>query len=198
MTIESNTIDDQSKDIVFTANYDNRQNLSAKPITIADKFRDTPLFDKEKAMISSIMAHADAKTKLKEDREKFLTIYSQLNEDTIPIHLPFHNYAGPGTRTIKNILKGVQPVSYVDKAALIHDIEYYKPDNQLRADANMERNLNKQFMLGLPLHNMVRTAFKLKDIVGYKPKTDLQVYENAKAYVKENYDLGDMRFADDL
>lgn len=121
-----------------------------------------------------------------------------LLEDSTQYHLPYHNYAGPGTNTIKNLLNNVQPTTYIDRAALIHDIEYIKPGNQLKADRNMITNMDKAFLLGKPIHQIIAKVFIAKNIIGYNPPTDIQLYEAAKAYVKQKYDLKGMRFSDDV
>lgn len=41
-----------------------------------------------------------------------------------PMHLPFHKYAGPGTKVFTNILSNVKPTTYLDRLALLHDIDY--------------------------------------------------------------------------
>lgn len=56
--------------------------------------------------------------------------------------MPFHNYAGPGTDVYLQLLKNKKPVTALDEASLIHDIEYFDPNITLRqADNNMVRNL---------------------------------------------------------
>lgn len=38
-------------------------------------------------------------------------------------HLPEHNFCGPGTNVTRRLNEGVQPMSELDAACLIHDIE---------------------------------------------------------------------------
>ena len=40
------------------------------------------------------------------------------------LHLPGHNYTGPGTRTYERIARGDQPYNKIDALALQHDIMY--------------------------------------------------------------------------
>ncbi len=40
------------------------------------------------------------------------------------LHLPGHNFTGPGTRLKERLLKGDVPVKELDKAAKFHDITY--------------------------------------------------------------------------
>lgn len=58
------------------------------------------------------------------------------------LHLPGHNYTGPGTNLLLNMEKGKRPINSVDNAALFHDISYHEskdlPTRHL-ADAELER-----------------------------------------------------------
>jgi hypothetical protein len=45
-------------------------------------------------------------------------------EDTYELHLPGHNYIGPGTHVIHRVLDKIPPIDHDDALALIHDIEY--------------------------------------------------------------------------
>jgi hypothetical protein len=121
-----------------------------------------------------------------------------LKENNTQYHLPYHNYAGPGTNTIKNILEGKIPTTYIDRAALIHDIEYIKPNNQDVADNNMIANMDREFFLGKPVHNFIHKLFIAKNIIGYNPPTNLELYNAAKTFAKLQFDLGKMRFSDDV
>lgn len=133
------------------------------------------------------------------------TLYSQdeavrkalsTESSSIQYHMPFHNYMGPGTHIVTNLQEGIQPTTTMDRAAMIHDIEYVKPNNQWRADNNMWLNSVKEQPYLLPLHNMVRAAFLAKDLVGYKTKTDDKLYSVLKKKAETDYDLGGMGFAD--
>lgn len=112
-------------------------------------------------------------------------------------HVPFHNYAGPGTHVTRQImLTRTAPVSAFDRAAMIHDIEYVKPGSQWQADNNMWLNSVRETPYLLPLHNMVRAVFAIKDIVGYKQNTNQQLYNTLKNEALTNMDLGTMTFSD--
>lgn len=120
------------------------------------------------------------------------------NEDgaTTEYHLPFHNFAGPGTHIIERLEKGVKPTTDLDLAALIHDVEYLGLD-QHTADRNFRKNLIRQSIFNFPLANFTSVAFTLKDLVGYPVEHDEQAYKYAKKLAKEKYDLGKMKFYDD-
>jgi len=50
---------------------------------------------------------------------------SLLNSGKLPeLHLPGHNYTGPGTKLKERLLKGDVPVKELDKAAQFHDMTY--------------------------------------------------------------------------
>ncbi len=42
------------------------------------------------------------------------------------IHMPGHNYTGPGTNAIAKMIAGVQPADHNDAVSQQHDINYYK------------------------------------------------------------------------
>lgn len=90
-----------------------------------------------------------------------------------PLHLPYHNYAGPGTHVAYNVLTKVAPVSVVDAAALIHDIEYTSNISQKDADENMIRNIKEY---GIPvIPQIISICFAVKDIFGYSPETNHKI-----------------------
>jgi len=99
--------------------------------------------------------------------------------------LPFHNYAGPGTHISENIHKGVKPISNLDRAALIHDIEYLN-GNQFQADNNMFKNMVKNDIFSFPLAAITRASFFFKDIFGYHPRENKQDYNHLKSIVNAN------------
>ena len=48
-----------------------------------------------------------------------------LNSGMLPeLHLPGHNFTGPGTRVEERLLRGDKPINKLDKAAREHDIMY--------------------------------------------------------------------------
>jgi hypothetical protein len=85
----------------------------------------------------------------------------------------------------------------LDQAALIHDIEYMKPNNQFKADNNMWKNIVKTnpFLLGVA--NNIRLLFLIKDVLGFKRNdyTNLNVYNDLKRKSK-NLINNNMKFAD--
>lgn len=40
------------------------------------------------------------------------------------LHVPLHNFMGPGTHIIHRITNGILPINQADAASMIHDIEY--------------------------------------------------------------------------
>jgi len=107
-----------------------------------------------------------------------LSHYRPIEESLLQreFHLPGHNYAGPGTRVISKVLAGVKPTSQLDAAALVHDVEYLS-GNYVRADSNMEYNLGKNLH---PATVATTLSFLAKDLVGYKPETDIKAYDYLK------------------
>lgn len=111
------------------------------------------------------------------------------------MHLPFHNFAGPGTHIMERVLAHQQPTTFLDRAALIHDVEYLAGD-QFHADNNMWLNLIRHNPLALPIANAVRLGFLLKDVIGYNPEVNRNKYIMLKNLVRNDYDLGKMNFYD--
>lgn len=97
--------------------------------------------------------------------------------------MPGFNYLGPGTPTIQNILQGKQPVNDVDRAALVHDIEYLSGETYY-ADYNMYLNTT-----GIS-SALINYAFNLKDqlifVNSFLGSKNLPAYYEAKKYVIEN------------
>lgn len=91
-------------------------------------------------------------------------------------HLPYHNYAGPGTDIEGNILRNKLPVNALDTAALIHDIEYLALPYEL-ADINFRDNLNSI------LDPLVKLSFAIKDYFQYKPPQSIEKYNELKYIV---------------
>lgn len=102
-------------------------------------------------------------------------------------NLPFHNYAGPGTRTKARIIDGDKPVNTLDAAALVHDVEYMSGLYD-RADTNILNNLAQNapstFMPTL-------LAMKIKNMAGYKPKSNVKDYHAAMKMVLDKGLLND-------
>lgn len=67
-----------------------------------------------------------------------------VKENTKEFHIPFHNYAGPGTHVLERLNNNRRPTNDLDYASLIHDIEYMNPNiTKKQADDNMINNLKK-------------------------------------------------------
>ncbi len=48
-----------------------------------------------------------------------------LNSGVLPeMHLPSHNYTGPGTKLKKRMLRGDKPINKLDEKAMYHDMAY--------------------------------------------------------------------------
>lgn len=80
---------------------------------------------------------------------------------------------------VDRVLKGDRPISGIDAAALIHDIEYYR-GRQFQADNNMFNNLIREYpyLPGIALYT--RFLFLLKDVVGYDTEVDDLEYQTLK------------------
>lgn len=63
-------------------------------------------------------------------------------------HLPFHNYAGPGTNVFDNVMNGKMPYSNVDLTSLYHDVDYLKSAGKsgVNADLKAMKNTNNGMM----------------------------------------------------
>jgi len=105
-------------------------------------------------------------------------------EDTNQYHLPFHNYAGPGTRVQEQILSGKLPVTGIDAAALVHDIEYLTGIPQTTADNQMWLNLMREYPFNPAIATTTKLAFLAKDLVGYDTQTNeklgLKLYNHVR------------------
>jgi hypothetical protein len=65
----------------------------------------------------------------------------------------------------------------LDRAALIHDIDYINPDvSQFDADNRMWLNLVNKSFTNLPLANYTRLILLAKDLFGYSPPKDRNAY----------------------
>lgn len=115
-------------------------------------------------------------------RSKGLEFYDEWREDSTEYHLPFHNYAGPGTHIAERVARGDKPVSGVDASALVHDIEYLTGE-QKRADSNMVSNLLKKYPFTPMIPLTAKGGFMAKDLVGYNPQTSRSKAAELKAEV---------------
>jgi hypothetical protein len=104
--------------------------------------------------------------------------------------LPYHKYFGPGTHVVANINNKIKPTTFLDAAAMIHDIEYIRGD-QFKADNNMYMNLLRHSILNFPVANYIRAAFLFKDVIGYPTDTDFDLYSYLKNKVIEYNLLGE-------
>jgi len=110
-----------------------------------------------------------------DDYEKIIVEVDDIEkwiEDTNQYHLPFHNYAGPGTHVQNQVLSGKLPVTGIDAAALVHDIEYLAGVPQTTADNQMWVNLIKEYPFNPAIASTTKLAFLAKDLVGYDIKTN--------------------------
>jgi len=96
--------------------------------------------------------------------------------------LPFHKYAGPGTHIRKNIENNVKPTTFLDKAALVHDIEYLKPNQEFKADLNLIKNTFKKGKIkSIPILPQLTSIMLLKNLLGLKLSNDDSTnYESVK------------------
>ena len=65
-----------------------------------------------------------------------------LNSGMLPeMHLPGHNYTGPGTKVRQRLLRGDKPINQLDKAAQFHDLAYLafkKPEERHIFDKKLQ------------------------------------------------------------
>lgn len=88
---------------------------------------------------------------------------------------------------IDRITKQDKPINSLDQAALVHDIEYMRPNvNQFAADNKMWTNAIKANIFNLPTANISRLGLLLKDLVGYRPNSSLHDYQLLKQLAVDN------------
>jgi hypothetical protein len=87
----------------------------------------------------------------------------------------------------------IKPINTLDKASMIHDIEYLR-GNQWKADNNMWSNIIKENPLYAPIANLTRGVFLIKDLVGYNTDRDLEDYSQLRDIAERDYDLNRMSF----
>lgn len=61
----------------------------------------------------------------------------------------------------------MKPTTFLDAAALIHDVEYSFYADQTKADENMATNVA---LFSSTLSLAIKVAFYIKDLYGYEPK----------------------------
>lgn len=87
-------------------------------------------------------------------------------------HVPYHNYAGPNTRTVARVINGDKPTTLLDAASLIHDIEYYSGEYSI-ADMNMVHNLAKNYSI---ITGLVYDVMMIRRLSKYQPAKDKRTY----------------------
>jgi len=89
--------------------------------------------------------------------------------NNVELHAPGFNNLGPGTKVATRMRNGDKPINNLDRAALVHDIDYYNPAiTREQADDNMVK----------------KTSF-LKPLF----KTAFAVARAVKPVTEKNYDL---------
>jgi len=79
--------------------------------------------------------------------------------------VPFHNYAGPGTLVEQRIYNKHKPVSGLDKASLVHDLEYIRDKTRTHADNHMATTLFKEYPLNPQIASLSRGAFYIDQLL---------------------------------
>ena len=89
---------------------------------------------------------------------------------------------GPGTHILTRLREGIQPISRVDAAAMIHDIEYLNPHiSESDADANALRNAGSYVN---PIKILMKIGFTIKDLFGgYKSRKSIKDYYECRSIV---------------
>jgi Phospholipase A2-like domain len=92
------------------------------------------------------------------------------------IHLPGHNFTGPGTKLDERLARGDQPVNKIDALAKEHDIAYKeskdkpnKKELRHKADREMIKKLNELENLTIGEHiekRIVKPVLKTKLLLG--------------------------------
>ena len=73
-----------------------------------------------------------------------------INNLPVEMHLPGHNFTGPGTKLKKRLnpdltpKKWSKPINHVDKAAYHHDVCYLKNDDTATRNAVCDKNMLKE------------------------------------------------------
>lgn len=115
------------------------------------------------------------------------------SDRTTEYHAPFHNYLGPGTHISDKINKSVLPINTLDKAAMIHDIEYLA-NNKFKADNNMWLNIIREKPYLLPLANLVRIGLLFRPLLPMEFKPDYKEYHRLKKIAEKTQNLNRMQF----
>lgn len=68
----------------------------------------------------------------------------EANSNSYDLTLPGHNYLGPGTRVVTNLINDLLPTDEADFQALVHDFNYAKSNNHwadvFKADYDFQAN----------------------------------------------------------
>ena len=91
----------------------------------------------------------------------------------MPLHLPGHNFAGPGTDVKKQLREGKGPVNYLDWASLLHDIDYGSDKTTKDADSDFIQRLEQDDTI---TGTAVKHLFKGKQFV------DKYIYDTDKVF----------------
>ena len=91
----------------------------------------------------------------------------------MPLHLPGHNFAGPGTDVKKQLREGKHPVNYLDWASLLHDIDYGSDKSTKEADSDFIQRLEQDDTI---TGTAVKHLFKGKQFV------DKYIYDTDKVF----------------
>ena len=91
----------------------------------------------------------------------------------MPLHLPGHNFAGPGTDVEKQLREGKYPVNYLDWASLLHDIDYGSHKSTKDADSEFIERLEQDDTI---TGTAVKHLFKGKQFV------DKYIYDTDKIF----------------
>ena len=87
---------------------------------------------------------------VKSSKGGMYTLNKMINSLPVEIHLPGHNFTGPGTKLNKRLnpdltpKKWSKPINRVDKAAYNHDICYLKNNDTVTRNAVCDKNMLKE------------------------------------------------------
>lgn len=107
-------------------------------------------------------------------------------ENTNEYHLPFHNYAGPGTHVIERVTGKIKPTTMIDAISLVHDMEYIRDDSTTDADRKMVTSLFTSYPFMPQLAGTAAVAFTANKILGLsKGSNRPDIYNQYKAQAQE-------------
>lgn len=110
---------------------------------------------------------------------KGLDVVKMINKLPFQLHLPGHNFTGPGTHLYRNLVLGLKSVNKVDEAALEHDLAYANNGDKKLADKilidktheiykNPDNSLREKGEAFL-----VNKIIKVKNLIGFGINDDL-------------------------